>query len=267
MATIREVESMTVEARGSREHGRIPNEQWHRMVASAEGMFERQQREERAEDRLAAARDLAREMARAAPDRENPFKRDELRQAFDGERAIDRMHDRQAGRADRGQGAAQNGVSTPEFNRAVQDAELTIEARQLANPGSTDPVLQMGMKIPASQQGRVREAAETLAHSDDVTGKSQAQAERAEPGRSYVGQVLDVTDKHVLQQVGDRTIEHDRQALTGRGMSSDRQEMQGKNVEIRYPHGSVGLVREPNQAREIGGQEKALQKDYGGREK
>jgi hypothetical protein len=76
-----------------------------------------------------------------------------------------------------------------------------------------------------------------------------------------------VTDKHVLQQVGDRTIEHDRQALTGRGMSSDRQEMQGKNVEIRYPHGSVGLVREPNQAREIGGQEKALQKDYGGREK
>ncbi|KND60574.1 hypothetical protein BVER_05649 [Candidatus Burkholderia verschuerenii] len=293
MATAREIEDMTVAARTHQVHGRIPDGEWQRFTQAAEGAFDGQLRA-RGNDRLLdhdqlAAMGLARQMAVADRSRENPFEHEQLRRAFNSERTyeatreatygnvvqagIDGLalpaeirHERALLEAYRdGLAERENNLQTQqrgEPDQAGNNAELSIEARQLANPGAGDPVMQMGMKIPAGRQAQARDVAEQLAHSEDVHGKPQI--ERAEPGRSYEGRVVDVTENRVFQNVGDRVIEHDRQALTGRGMSG---ELAGREVKIDYPHGRVGLVKEAGQAREMGQQEKALQKDYGGRER
>jgi len=277
MATAKELEDMTAGVRVHREHGRIPEAEWHRLVEAAESAFDGQLRA-RGNDRLLdhdqiAAMSLAREIGVVDRERENPFQNDQLRRAFDSERLYDRsihgnqLYESAQGSADRDQAGAKSGVSTPEWNRAVIDAELSIEARQLTSPGSADPILQLGMQIPANQQSRAREVASTLAHSEDVGGQKKLETHHAEPGRSYEGRVVGVTSDHVFQQVGERTITHYRQALTGRGLSADERGLQGREVKIDYPHGWIGLVREGGQQQQIGNKDKALQKDYGGREK
>ncbi|WP_019939917.1 Fic family protein [Bordetella sp. FB-8] len=59
----------------------------------------------------------------------------------------------------------------------------------------------------------------------------------AEPGRSYAGIVLAMTEKAVLQATPDGPVEHLRHRLVDHGALAI-----GKSLEIRYPHGGVGLV-------------------------
>ncbi|CAH2783416.1 MAG: hypothetical protein CBARDCOR_3624 [uncultured Caballeronia sp.] len=62
------------------------------------------------------------------------------------------------------------GVSAPEWSRTVQNAELAIKARHMSDPRAADPVVQMGMQIPAARQTQTRDVAEQLAHSEDMHG-------------------------------------------------------------------------------------------------
>jgi hypothetical protein len=164
-------------------------------------------------------------------------------------------------------------MSGPDWQRAVTNAELAIEARQLATPGAADPVLGTSGRQPAQQQIEANRTGRQLAHSDDIsTPQQQREADRPEPGRTYTGRVTEITGQHVYQDVGGRTVAHDRHALTGRAARDEA--MQGQTVEIRYPVGRVGLVREAPQAREmgsqsreIGGQDGAMQRDFGSRER
>ncbi|CAM2164695.1 putative Large polyvalent protein-associated domain-containing protein [Burkholderia latens] len=159
----------------------------------------------------------------------------QLKRLIERDSGLDKQVDR-----DRSGAQRDRGESTPEFSRAVTAAELAIEARQMSSPGTTDPVLNMGMKIPASRQFEASTVASTLAHSEDVK-LDKTRAERAEPGKNYEGRISHVDSQHVYQQVGDRVVQHDRQSLTGRGAS---ELATGKSVEIRYPHGNVGMVKD-----------------------
>lgn len=71
---------------------------------------------------------------------------------------------------------------------------------------------------------------------------------RAEPGGTYDGPIIGATDKHVLQRVRDSedVVLHRR-----RHLDIDPRGHGERDVQIRYPHGQVGLValkREPGQA-------------------
>jgi hypothetical protein len=92
-------------AQRARDHREIPQTEWHDMVRAAEEAFEHQGRAIRGNDPAAravgrmldreqmAAMGLARKLAVSAPDRDNPFQHDELRRAFNSERASARSHD------------------------------------------------------------------------------------------------------------------------------------------------------------------------------
>lgn len=310
MATAIALEQLTQRARDHRDHGDIPQAEWHDMTQAAEAAFALDHRAIGGNDPAAraagnmldrdqmAAMGLARAMAvSGASDRENPFQRAELRQAFERERAYARTlpdrferapeHDRRNGRGDDFAGDAwrdretgelrhtavghnpnspelrgEKRVSNAEWSRAVIDAELAIEARHMSDPKAADPVVGMGMKIPAGLQAQAYEVADQLAHSEDVAAHQKRDIAYAEPGQRYSGKVLDVTREHVFQQVGERTIAHDRTALTGRLMTSG-DELRGRSVEINYPVGRVGLVRDASKGTELSGAQKDISKDYG----
>ena len=68
----------------------------------------------------------------------------------------------------------------------------------------------------------------------------------AEAGKKYDGTIIGVTERHVMQASIDspnHVIIHDRHSL------SKTPEM-NKTVEISYPHGDIGLVREPEKVKE-----------------
>ncbi|MDD2859593.1 MAG: hypothetical protein PHT60_15355 [Acidiphilium sp.] len=294
MATAIALEQLTQRARDHRDHGDIPQAEWHDMTQAAEAAFALDHRAIGGNDPAAraagnmldrdqmAAMGLARAMAvSGASDRENPFQRAELRQAFERERAYARTlpdrferapeHDRET-RELRHTAVGHNPnsrelhgekrVSNAEWSRAVIDAELAIEARHMSDPKAADPVVGMGMKIPAGLQAQAYEVADQLAHSEDVAAHQKRDVAYAEPGQRYSGKVLDVTREHVFQQVGERTIAHDRTALTGRLMTSG-DELRGRSVEIHYPVGRVGLVRDAGKGTELSGAQKDISKDYG----
>lgn len=82
----------------------------------------------------------------------------------------------------------------------------------------------------------------------------------AQPGRSYAGHVVSVTDTHVIQQVGEQRIEHESRALAGAKLTQDSI---GKEVSIDYPQGKLGLVRDPAMERKV--EAPALRHEFGGR--
>lgn len=59
----------------------------------------------------------------------------------------------------------------------------------------------------------------------------------AEPGHAYEGAVVGATERYVVQSLGDEMVLHTRQALLNTEML-----VPGQIVNIRYPHGGVGLV-------------------------
>ncbi|MDD4937131.1 MAG: Fic family protein [Acidiphilium sp.] len=104
---------------------------------------------------------------------------------------------------------------------------------------------------------RDRDRAAELARS--VAG-DRAQIERAETGRSYAGRVVGATDRYIVQEHAERPglmILHNRRSVSG-----DAEKMRGQALEIRYPHGNVGLVRQASEGKEIG-PEKSKQMDRG----
>ena len=72
-----------------------------------------------------------------------------------------------------------------------------------------------------------------------------AQISKAESGKTYQGQIIGVTERYVVQVQGkENVVLHDRKALSGKPES-----LPGKDVEIRYPHGVAGLVKEVDRAK------------------
>ena len=68
----------------------------------------------------------------------------------------------------------------------------------------------------------------------------------AEAGKKYDGTIIGVTERHVMQASIDspnHVIIHDRHSLS-------RMPDMNKRVEISYPHGDIGLVREPEKLKE-----------------
>jgi len=63
----------------------------------------------------------------------------------------------------------------------------------------------------------------------------------AEAGKKYDGTIIGITERHVMQalkDVPDQVIIHDRPSLS-------RMPDMDKRVEVSYPRGDIGLVREP----------------------
>ncbi|WP_198299208.1 KfrB domain-containing protein [Bordetella genomosp. 13] len=77
-----------------------------------------------------------------------------------------------------------------------------------------------------------------------VLGYDLGTARAAVSGKTYTGVILSVTDSHVLQASAEGPVSHIRAALTGLDELAP-----GRIVEIRYPHGLVGLVQ-PSTGRE-----------------
>ncbi|EJW5844163.1 Fic family protein [Salmonella enterica subsp. enterica serovar Kentucky] len=97
----------------------------------------------------------------------------------------------------------------------------------------------MAELIRANLTDRDRERAAELARS--IAG-DKVQLERAEPGKTYEGRVIGQTERYIVQERADRAGEmvlHNRRAV-----SAEVEKLQGRHVEIRYPHGNVGLVRD-----------------------
>lgn len=70
----------------------------------------------------------------------------------------------------------------------------------------------------------------------------------AEAGKKYDGIIIGITESHVMQalkDVPDQVIIHNRHSLS-------RIPDMDKRVEISYPHGTIGLVYEPETTKEIG---------------
>lgn len=68
----------------------------------------------------------------------------------------------------------------------------------------------------------------------------------AEAGKNYEGSIIGVTERQVMQaskDLSNHVIIHDRYALS-------RVPEINKTVEISYPHGDIGLVREPEMLKE-----------------
>ncbi len=99
----------------------------------------------------------------------------------------------------------------------------------------------IGEQIPGlSGEERLQERERVIAVATRAFGDT-ARIEIAEAPRSYAGRVLATTDHHVIQEHGGRSgvaIAHDRRALSLGG------DLTGKEVEISYPHGRAGLVRQ-----------------------
>jgi len=69
----------------------------------------------------------------------------------------------------------------------------------------------------------------------------------AEAGKKYDGTIIGITERHVMQvlkDVPDQVIIHNRHSLS-------RMPDTDKRIEISYPHGDIGLVREPEIVKEI----------------
>lgn len=83
---------------------------------------------------------------------------------------------------------------------------------------------------------------------------------RAEAGHSYAGRVIGATERYIVQERADMPgsmILHNRRSVNG-----DAEKMRGQSLEIRYPQGSIGLVRQAGEGREAG-PDKAKQLDRG----
>ncbi len=66
---------------------------------------------------------------------------------------------------------------------------------------------------------------------------------RAEPGQTHTGRIIGQSERYVIQERADKPGEmvlHSRRALSG----FDAAALRGQAVEISYPHGKIGLVRE-----------------------
>jgi len=72
-----------------------------------------------------------------------------------------------------------------------------------------------------------------------VAGDRDVYVRRAEPGGTYDGPIIGTTDRHVLQRLKDSedVILHRRRSL-----DMDPRAHGSQEVQIRYPHGRVGLV-------------------------
>lgn len=117
--------------------------------------------------------------------------------------------------------------------------QASIEAYQ----GSSE---RMARLIRENLVDRDRQHALQLA--SDKLGKPDAGITEPQQGQKYTGKVLAVTDRHVAQ-VNEKTGEivlHERQALSGM-----QRVQENRGVEIAYPAGRAGIVRDP-QAREHG---------------
>jgi cell filamentation protein len=69
----------------------------------------------------------------------------------------------------------------------------------------------------------------------------------AEAGKKYDGTIIGITERHVMQALKDvpnQVIIHNRHSLS-------RMPDMDKRVEVSYSHGDIGLVREPETAKEI----------------
>ncbi|MEQ7922787.1 hypothetical protein ABQX22_26640, partial [Xanthomonas sp. WHRI 1810A] len=87
-------------------------------------------------------------------------------------------------------------------------------------------------------------------------------------GESYVGRIEAVSGETVLQRVSaDQVISHERGLLAG----ADPASLVGQNVEVRYPLGTIGVVREafsqqmPEAVKDIKGLEKSIDHGLGDR--
>lgn len=68
------------------------------------------------------------------------------------------------------------------------------------------------------------------------------QIEQAQPGETYAGRVIGATARYVVQERSDRQGEavlHNRRSL-----AADAEKLTGRDVQIAYPHGAAGIVRE-----------------------
>ncbi|CAM2164641.1 cell filamentation protein [Burkholderia latens] len=112
--------------------------------------------------------------------------------------------------------------------------------------------------IRANLTDRDRERALELARS---TVGELARLEHAAPGQSYTGRVVGATERYIVQERQNdpgAMVLHSR-----RSVDADAEKMRGRTLEIRYPHGGVGLVRDTGArdvTKDLG---KALQKDRG----
>ncbi|MDR7946666.1 Fic/DOC family protein [Achromobacter aegrifaciens] len=81
----------------------------------------------------------------------------------------------------------------------------------------------------------------------------KVQISPAEPGHAYEGAVVGSTERYVVQSLGDEMVLHTWQALLNTEML-----VPGQIVNIRYPHGGVGLVEGEGTPR----LDKSLQHDH-----
>lgn len=132
-----------------------------------------------------------------------------------------------------GQLAHKNGYEIQWQNIERQDmTRASIEAYH----GSSDRLASL---IRTNLIDRDREYASELAKAG--AGKS-VQLEHAQPGETYSGRVIGSTARYVVQERSDRqgeAILHNRRAL-----ATDAEKLTGKDVQIAYPHGAAGIVRE-----------------------
>lgn len=88
---------------------------------------------------------------------------------------------------------------------------------------------------------RAQDRQRAIALAKDIAGR-EARITAPESPRGYAGRVLEVTEHHVVQRDAARSdaiVVHERRALNGNTAT-----LSGKEVEIRYPYGSAGIVRE-----------------------
>lgn len=101
--------------------------------------------------------------------------------------------------------------------------------------------------IRANLTDRDRDRAAELARS--VAG-DLARIERAEAGKNYAGRVVGATERYIVQERAGEPgamVLHNRRSVNG-----DAEKMRGQNLEIRYPQGNIGLVREAREQRDNG---------------
>lgn len=132
-----------------------------------------------------------------------------------------------------GQLAHQNGYEIKWQN--IERADMT-KASIEAYHGSSD---RLAALIRPNLIDRDREQAAELARAG--AGRS-VQIEHAKPGESYSGRIIGATARYVVQERGDKPGEavlHNRRSL-----AADAEKLTGKNLQIAYPHGAAGIVRE-----------------------
>lgn len=96
---------------------------------------------------------------------------------------------------------------------------------------------QMASLIRAGLRDIDREHAQDLAR---AVGGDRVQIVIATPGQTYEGTIIGATERYIVQEQRDRAGEvvlHSRRALV-----NTQAAVLGQGVEIRYPHGGVGLV-------------------------